>query len=200
MSKIKKIWIEIIFSALLALTVLVSLKGDLRSNPQGYRKQLVKNNVEVPYANLETYLRTVSKMTNSMVVITVKGDQGRYVSRDAIEELKSMGFTEYGTLRENISHSFIGIWNKGKVVYEQVGGDESISYGQYINNHYIYAQSATEDTGNLGNIYIDSVQYSVAGPGLNIVTIDLDDAKLIDSINFNTTEKDNPVERLPNKR
>lgn len=41
MSKIKKIWVEIIFSALLALTVLVSLKGDLRSNPQGYRKQLV---------------------------------------------------------------------------------------------------------------------------------------------------------------
>lgn len=196
MSKIKKYWLEIIFIILIAFVVIVSIRNSAKTVPLDYGKQLSNSDKELPTCNLADYIEAISNTENCIAIFAVKDIQGYYITDEDVEELKSLGFDQANTLLDEEYHSFIGIWANGKALYQAVGGDESISYGRYIGDHYLYVRSATYSAGNTGDIYIDNVQYSVNNRGINVVTIDNSDFSIIDSASFDVYVEDVPVYRI----
>lgn len=195
MKTIRRYWLELFFSVLLAVVVVASALGFVRDIPVNHGRPLKQSNQKISETKLSKYLQEIERLHDCTAILCVKDIQGYPIPEDALEELKGMGFANTATLSAKDYHSFIGIWSNGKVVYEQIGGDELITHGQYFHDHYIYVQSATFNAENVGNIYIDNIQYSVQERGLNIVVIDNKTFSLVDTINFDTFEAGAPASR-----
>ena len=195
---LKKFWLEIIFTILFVVLVYMSLGNHFPRAHIDYNKKLIQSDTTFSNVSMSEYLSEIEKINTLTTVIVVKDIQGFFIPDITINQLKHMGFDRADLLSEDLYHCFIGIWADGKVVYQQVGGDESISYGQFVGDHYILAKSATLNTGNVGEVYIDDVQYSVNNRGFNIVTIDNITNELVDSVSYDTHELGVPLYRLIN--
>ena len=188
-------WLELIFAVLISSTIIASASGRVKDIPIESGRRLEPSNQKISTNDLLEYLRTIEHLYDCTVIICVKDIQGYPMPENALKELERMGFASTEALSEKVYHSFIGIWSKGEVVYEKMGGDELIEHGQYFHDHYIFVQSATFNAGNIGKIYVDNIQYSMERRGLNIVVIDNTKFELIDSINFDTFEAGAPASR-----
>ncbi len=198
MKLLKSIWLEVIFTLLLGVVIFLSVKNSVHPVEIDYGKHLDQSDIEIGTMDMPDYIETIKSLDDCTTIIVVREIQGYFTTQQIIDQLKSLGFDQADTLLEEEYHSFIGIWSSGNVVYQHVGGNEAISYGQFLNNHYLYAKSATWFTGNTGDIYIDDVQYSANNRGFNIVTIDNSTEKLIDSVAYDVFVESIPLYRVIN--
>ena len=195
MNKAKLYWLEIIFGALIGIVILLSITNSVKYVQIDYGKHLQSSNIEIGNLGMDEYLRKVEELKDCTAIIVVKDIQGYCTTTETIDEMKNMGFDQADVLLNKEYHSFIGIWYDGQVVHQQIGGDEAISFGQYMEaGHYVFAKSATWSSGNTGDIYIDDVQYSVNGRGYNIVILD-NEWNLIDSVSYDVYVEDIPLYR-----
>ena len=201
MKIIKSMWLEIIFACVLVFVMILSVTSSVHViDTEQYKKHLQKSSIELGTASMDEYLAEIEKLSDCTAIIVVKNIENFHEPK-MIDALKSMGFKNIDVLSDYTKyHSFIGIWSDGKVIYEEFGENEPITYGQKTGSHYIYAMSTTPSSGNAGYIYIDDVRYSVNYSGFNIVTIDNKNDALIDSVAYNTNEADIPLYRLENKK
>lgn len=123
MKTIRRYWLELFFSVLLAVVVVASALGFVRDIPVNHGRPLKQSDQKISETNLSKYLQEIERLHDCTAIICVKDIQGYPIPEDALEELKGMGFANTATLSEKDYHSFIGIWPNGKVVYEQIGGD-----------------------------------------------------------------------------
>ncbi len=193
---IKSAWLEIIFAILIMIVIVLSIKNSVKSVTADYRKHLEQSNIDFGNRNMADYIEEIKSYGKCMAIFAVKDIQGYSLTQEDVDALQGLGFEQADILLNHEYHSFIGIWSNGEVVYQSVGGDEAITYGDFLNNHYVYVKSATLNTGNAGDIYIDDVQYSVSGRAFNIVTINNEDFKLIDSVSYDMHEEQVPMYRL----
>ncbi|MEY8390556.1 hypothetical protein D3Z36_05165 [Lachnospiraceae bacterium] len=156
----------------------------------------MKSDIQLGNMDMAVYLNEIRRLEDCTVLIAVRDVHGFCITEDIIDGLKSLGFDQADILRDQEYHSFIGIWTSGKVVYQNVGGDEMISHGQYLNNHYLYLKSATWSSGNVAEVYIDHIAYAVNNRGFNIVTMDNVQDTFIDSVVYDTHAEDIPLYRL----
>ena len=163
--------------------------------PIDYGKKLEQSNMKITSTQMDDYLKEIQKIKNVTTVIVVKDIQGYCLTQDIVDELENMGFDRADTLLEESYHSFIGILNNGEVVYQQIGGDENIFFGGFVDEHYVYAVSATYSTGNIGEVYVDDVSYAVNNRGFNIVTFSNEDDTLYDSVAYDAYVEGIPAYR-----
>lgn len=198
MKRIKSVWLETVFAVLIAIAIVLSITNSVKSISIDYGKRLEQSGVIFENRNMADYIGEIKSYGDCTAVISVKDIQGYYLSQEDVDALQSLGFDQADVLLNHEYHSFIGIWSNGSMVYQCVGGNEAVTYGDFLNDHYIYVKSATWDAGNIGDIYIDNVQYAVRGRGFNIVTIRNEDFKLMDSVNYDVYEERVPMYRLVN--
>lgn len=192
---LKSIWLEIIFGVFIIIVIVQSLKNSVQYVSIDYGKHLQDSDIELGNISLTDYLKKIREI-DCTVIIVVKDIQGYYIDQNIIEALNGLGFNDTGVLLNEEYHSFIGIYSSGEVVFQQIGGDEAISHVDFIKNHYITTKSATWNSGNVADIYVDDVQYSVNNRGFNIVVIDNQTDKLIDSVSYDVCVENIPIYRL----
>lgn len=196
MKLIKFAWLEILFCILLMVVIILSASNSVHRVQVKIEKALPQSDIQLGTVGFAEYIEEIKKLDNITLIITVKDIQGFFTSQKMIDELKSLGFDQADILMEQTYHSFIGIYSNQTMLYQQVGGDEAISFGQYVNEHYIYAKSATWSSGNTGDIYIDDVKYDVNSRGFNLVVIDNINDELIDSVAYDVYVEDIPMYRF----
>lgn len=198
MKKLRAYWLEIVFLIILVITIIASIGNFVKYVDVGKVRTLSRSEKTLELKSISEYLTEISMMGDVTAILVVKDIQGYYLEQSDIDVLKAMGFKKVDMLLEQSPHSFIGVWSDGKVLFEQIGGNEEISHGMDINNHFYMLKSATFMAGNVGYVYIDNKPYAVNNRGLNIVTIDNEDSSLIDSIDFDVFMNDVPAYRLVN--
>jgi len=134
----------------------------------------------------DEYLRMLRDDNGYTAVISVKDIQGFCLNETETDILKSMGFDKADILRDGQYHSFIGTIEDGKMIYQQIGGDDKITYYTNVGNHEVAIESSTLNAGNTASIVVDDVERSVNGRGFNIVTIDNANGQIVDTVAFDT--------------
>ncbi|WP_455142170.1 hypothetical protein, partial [Stomatobaculum longum] len=115
-------WLELIFAVLISSTIIASASGRVKDIPIENGRRLEQSNQKISTNDLLEYLRTIEHLYDCTVIICVKDIQGYPMPENALKELERMGFASTKALSEKVYHSFIGIWSKGEVVYEKMGG------------------------------------------------------------------------------
>lgn len=196
MKIVKAVWIEIIFLLLMAVVIFLSISNSVKSVSIDYGKHLEQADVALGNKSFTDYIEEIKSVDNCMAIFAIKDIPGFSLTQEDIDALQKLGFNEADDLINHEYHSFIGIWSNGEVLYQCIGGDESITYKEVMSGHNIFVRSATLHAGNAADICIDYVQYSVNGRGINIVTIDNEGFKLIDSIAYDFHAEEIPIYRL----
>jgi hypothetical protein len=151
-----------------------------------YEKNLIANIVD-----LNEYLEKIQDECYT-AVITVKNDVGAYLSDDSKAILSSMGVSD--AMMENRGNSYIGILDSGTMV-EQMEGSELLTYKKKVGDIKIIAKSGGELYGDTSSTKIDGEEYSAQNVGINIVVYDKELGRVVDSVSFNTTKKNNKISR-----
>lgn len=198
MRNIKSLWLEIVFILFILAVCFFSINNSVHDITIVNEQTMPQSGIQPDLCDFSSYIKGIKQLENCTMVIVVKDIQGYCTTQEMMDELKSIGFDQADVLLENSYHSFIGVYSNGEVVYQNIGGDEKIEFGQIVGNQYIYANSATYSAGNTGEIYIDDVQYSVNSRGFNIVTFDNVNRQLIDSVAFDVYVEEIPVYRINN--
>ncbi len=147
-------------------------------------------------SNYDNYLRLLGSNTGYVALFAVKDIQGYHMTQEQGELLKNLGFDQTDILLEHEYHSFIGIVQDGKMVYQQVGGDEDITYSTYIAGVDVSLESATLNSGNIARISVNGSDRSVNRRAFNIVIIDSEKGIVIDSVNFDLHVKEMTCTRI----
>ena len=107
-----------------------------------------------------------------------------------INRLELLGFKNLNELLEKENHSFAGIIEDGKAVFQQVGAaDEAIMYEGEIDGTPFYLESKTYQYGNLASIRVNGIEYAVNRRGLNIVVYRNSTQEVIDTVAFDTNDR-----------
>lgn len=193
MNKFKSYWLEMIFVIIIIIVVILSVKNLIHNVTIVNENVMSQSSTHMETTDFCSYIENIKRLDNCTMIIAVKDVQGYYTNQDMVDELISLGFDKSGILLENTHHSFIGIWSNGEVVYQDIGGDEAITFGRLVGKQYIYVKSATWSAGNIAEIYIDDVSYAVNSRGFNIVTFDNAKKELIDSVAYDVYVEEIPV-------
>lgn len=140
--------------------------------------------------DFDDYLKFLRDNTGYIALFSVKDIQGYYLTESHSALLKQLGFDQADTLLEHEYHSFMGIIQDGKMVYQQVGGNEDITYSTSLDNLDISLESATLNYGNKAVISVNGIDESVNGRAFNIVLVDTESGEVIDSVEFDLHAKE----------
>ncbi len=155
--------------------------GDLEYS---YIKELYNSNT------IFDYLDVLNKNKNNLNIYFAVKDNASYLMNDVvIEKLSELGIKNAMDLREETwerTHSFIACVECGNVTYECIGNDEKIEW--FLPDKPMALFSCTLRTGDYAGIEIMAENYAVNIRGLNIVTIDPQSNKIIDSVTFDTND------------
>ncbi len=155
-------------------------------------KKLIINMTENISSNLSdktdliNYLDYLKKQTTgNIIVVCVKDTPGLALDTPVSERLQALGLKT--NLEGKHSHSYIGVINGGKVIFEKLGQDDEPTECQLkIGVHDLYAVSRNYKNGNEAVIKINGKDYSVNERGLNIVVYNKATKTLVDSVAFDT--------------
>ncbi len=134
----------------------------------------------------DEYLRMLRDSTGYTAIVAVKDIHGHAINEAETGILKSMGFDEADTLLEKNYHSFIGVIEDGKMLYQQIGGDDMITYSTSVGDLEVKIQSSTLNAGNTASIVVGDVERAVNERGLNFVVIDNATGQVVDCVAFDT--------------
>lgn len=137
--------------------------------------------------DLETYLSLLSRANDYTILFAVKDTQGNKLNEQLIAQLEYLGFENLDALLENENHTFAGIIEEGKVMFQQMGAeDEAILYEAEMNGDFIQLESKTYQYGNLASIQINNTEYALNKRGWNIVVYDHSMHEVVDTVVFDT--------------
>ncbi len=126
-----------------------------------------------------------NNMNGNLIVIAVKDTPGLALNSFVAAGLQSLGLKS--SLERQHGHAYVAAINGGKVIFEQLGTDESpVIYDAAFGKHTVHAESRVYHNGNLAIININGKDYAVNNRGLNIVVYDKVNRKPVDSVCFDT--------------
>lgn len=159
------------------------------------RYQREKFNSKFVYiTNLSDYLDHLQNADeNYTAIISVRDEAVMKLDDELKNKLRQLDFESDFSVENAYHKSFIGIWQDGKVIYENLskGSDDPerdiLEFkGIMPDSMKYYVKSAGYKVGNESSIVIDGVQMSKNGRGMNIVIYDIRHGRVIDSIVFDT--------------
>lgn len=159
------------------------------------RYQREKFNSEFLYiTNLSDYLDHLQNADKDYTaIISVRDEAVMKLDDELRNKLRQLGFKIDFSVENACQNSFIGIWQDGKVLYENLskGNDDPEQdvlefKGIMPDGKKYYVKSAGYKVGNESSIVINGTQMSKNGRGMNIVIYDSRHKRVIDSIVFDT--------------
>ena len=91
--------------------------------------------------------------------------------------------------------AYCAVLANGASLAEDLSPDRLDAEGELPGGHHYEMSSAGFETGNIGSIRIDGVEYSKNLRGLNIVVYDNVSQQVVDSVNFDTHQVGEPAKR-----
>jgi len=148
----------------------------------------IKNDVKriCKITDINEYLDNLKELKNCSVFFAIKDIQGYSLTNDIVQNLVDMGFSNSESLLEHEYHSFLGIYSNGKVIYQNIGSNEAISYLTSIEGVDVNMKSELLDNGNMASICLNGIEYAINERGINIVVMDNSSGTIIDSVTFDT--------------
>lgn len=140
--------------------------------------------------DIKSYLDTLNKLDDISIFISIKDIPGEFLNKDIIDKLKSLGFQKCELLLDKNYHSYIGIINSRVLEFEEVGDNNAISKDMEINGARLIIESQTLNSGNTSKIIYNNVDLSKNQRGINIVVINNKTKHEIDSVAFDTHDKE----------
>lgn len=140
--------------------------------------------------DLETYLSILAGMENCTIMVAVKDNQGSRLNEEIISQMEALGFSGLDILLDKENHTFAGIVQDGKVVFQQIGKqNEAIRYDGVIEGDSIHLDSKAYQYGNQASVQIAGIEYAVNKRGLNFVIYNHKTYEVIDAAAFDTHDK-----------
>lgn len=142
--------------------------------------------------NIRSFLEEASRRKNTTVFFSACDDMKKSLSDETVAVLHNAGIlTDFDML--GYRDSFLGVIEDGVSVYESFS-DRVISYsGQSRTNCSYTMTSAGWLVGANSSIYINGVDYSMHGRGINVVVYDNEYGLVLDSACFDTCAFEDPV-------
>ena len=159
-------------------------------NSENFQKVLEKNQI-ANIIDLNEYLEKI-KEDCYLAVITVKGDAVKHMKHNTREILLSMDVSR--NLLTKSEMSYIGILDQGKII-EEKEGFELLEYENMIDGIKIKATSGGRLNGSQALTSINGEEVGSDSEGINIVVYDKDLKRVVDSVAFDMTKKDNKISR-----
>lgn len=129
------------------------------------------------------------------VYLAVKDIQGYSLTEEHINNLKNLGFDQADQLLDHNYHNFIGVLYNGNMVYQYIGNNEQHVYENIVNGDNVRIESATLEFGDIASIKINDTEYAMNGRGINIVIVENNIHKVVDSVSFDTHLDEIPCNR-----
>lgn len=127
-----------------------------------------------------TYLKMLNSVKREfLILMVVKDTAGNRVSDGIVEEIRSIGFSEF-TRTEHIA--FAGICSHGDAVFNK-NGSSVVEKTEHCGAK-IHLESRSFSDGNCSKIIIDGSDYSINMRGVNIVVFDTENHIVVDSVAF----------------
>lgn len=134
---------------------------------------------------MHEYLQNLSNYSRAAIFISIK-DEGTYSLTPALmEDFKALGIQ--ADLIGKFRYSYYAVIGPERVT-EELSEEMLIHEGAIEGTSYTIS-SAGFDAGNLSSIVINGTEYSKNVRGMNMVVWDLDEQRLIDSIGFDTYDR-----------
>lgn len=137
------------------------------------------------------YILSAIRNRNYMVFITVKDEGADALREEQREQFASIGLKELANL--GYRNSYLAVIEDGNVKYElsksekKEGKELTISYEGQLKEGKLYTlTSGGVELGDIASCIIDGVEYAKNLRGLNIVVYDIQNQRVIDSVNFDT--------------
>lgn len=144
------------------------------------------------------YLKAISE-TDYLIVIAVRDTIGSHVGVEGYANLKKLGLKLLGSKEDGSFEDwkgYVAIINKGILLYEKLEElHMTVEYETIIDNVKLEIYSSPFLSTNRASILVDDKEYSVNRRGFNIVVIDTDIRKVIDSVGFDTWADGRPCYR-----
>lgn len=136
-------------------------------------------------SNIDEYLEQIRKDAyRYLVLISVKDTAGFYVSESTYEKFKNLGCK--APVNKMHWNSYASVINLGKVIFEKVEKDRPVSFQSTIGECKISVVSKGLPWGNVSQIKINDIDYSINRRGFNFVIYDWMNNQVVDTICFDT--------------
>jgi hypothetical protein len=122
---------------------------------------------------------------NFLVIVAVKAPPGYRIDAEIVRKMQAAGFKE--NLQYKHLHSYIGVIDSGKLLYEALGQDyKPTLWEAEVDRYQVQISSMVWRNGDKAEITVNGVDYAVNERGLNIVVFDKRSGCFIDSVCFDT--------------
>ena len=131
--------------------------------------------------DIDFYLDLLFKLRDKfLLILSIKDTPGNNFSGGTINKIKKIGFTEFTT---NYRHMYVGIINKGEIVFNQASADQvtPISYEGILNNIKLRVSSNSYLCGNRAEIRINDEDWSLNERALNFVVYNCENNEIVDA-------------------
>ena len=133
---------------------------------------------------LPAYLLSIQD-ENHIILLSAKDEASTNLSEAAQAALHALGLKE--NLRDKYRHAYAAIIDGHAVVFEDVSATQ-VHHLEQMGSTRMELNSAGYESGNMGSILIDGMEYSPNMRGLNIVVYDKAAGMVVDAVNFDTYE------------
>ena len=128
------------------------------------------------------FIDMYSEDENNIIILTVKDEASQGLSEENRKELKEKGFEKLSALQFRCP--YIGIMEKGTVIYEDTGSENSaVTYEAEL---YTVISAGGNAEGNTTSVLINEEEASTQRRGINVVVYNTEDGGVIDSVFFDT--------------
>lgn len=141
--------------------------------------------------DMETYLSEISQLNDCTVILAVK-DTSEGISEEALKQMKRLGLEQSAKFVNNGKHSFIGVIQNGKFIYQNIGNEDQVLHYEcdvQKCSFHMEMESKTFLYGNQASIKIDDVEYAVNNRGWNMVVYNNKTREIMDSVAFDTYDE-----------
>ena len=120
-----------------------------------------------------------------LIVAAVKDTLGSNIPEKAFNILHEIGFTQITSVLHKM---YVGVCGKGSVIADIAGErpDDVVAFDGNFDGVGLSVSSKSWSKGNIGDILINGVNYSVNLRGLNLVVFDCEKSMVIDSVVYDS--------------
>lgn len=140
--------------------------------------------------DINTYLDTLYEIRNQItIVISVRDTPGSCMPEIILSKLRKLGFSRFS---KELWRMYTGIVHQGTSLLDYVSNkaEEKIEVDVELESLPIHLISAPWRNGNRASIVINNIDYACNRRGVNIVIYDIKSNTPIDSIYYDSHEKD----------
>ncbi len=142
------------------------------------------------------YFRQLRTLSNCVVCVTVKGTAGMFFNQVLQKLFFTLGLGE--NLVKQLWSGYVGVVKSGITLFdERAEKNKGTEYIEDIDFAHFCVRSMPANGGDLSEIIINGIDYSLNLRGLNIAVYDLDTQRVVDSVAFDTSKKELPMTRKP---